>query len=258
MDWLYILITLSFIVVIAPISLGIYSQKRMRPIEKLRAVEIMSEGVLVLDTQEVVIDFNVAAQKTLARKTKRLRGQPVNKVISNWPVTLPVDRETNVEFTIGEGQSAFIYELLITPPATFNRLTGRLVILRDITERKRAEAILRYEQEMLARRSAQLSAVAEVARQASGIHTLDKLLGQTTQLISEYFGYYHAGIFLLDSAGEYAVLEAASSRGGHKMLARHHKLRVGPIVKTNNPSIPIGIVGTVATCQRRIPKLRFP
>jgi GAF domain-containing protein len=253
MDWLYILITLSFIVVIAPISLGIYSQKRMRPIEKLRAVEIMSEGVLVLDRQDAVIDFNVAARKILSLKPNQLRGQPAHNVIPNWPDSLPPDRETFVEITLGTGQSACTYDLLITPQATYNRLTGRLVILRDITERKHAGDVLRYEQEMLARRSAQLAAVTQVARQAAGIHDLDKLLDQTTQLISEYFGYYHAGIFLLDPVGDFAILEAASSRGGQKMLTRQHKLRVGSTSNGNNPPVPIGIVGTVAkTGQPRI------
>jgi GAF domain-containing protein len=46
-------------------------------------------------------------------------------------------------------------------------------------------------------------------------------------LISDQFGFYHAGLFLLDETGEYAVLRAASSSGGQRMLARGHRLRVG-------------------------------
>ena len=41
------------------------------------------------------------------------------------------------------------------------------------------------------------------------------------------FGFYHIGIFLLDTAREYAVLSAANSEGGQIMLARGHRLRVG-------------------------------
>ncbi|NIN93759.1 MAG: hypothetical protein GTO49_01955, partial [Anaerolineae bacterium] len=41
------------------------------------------------------------------------------------------------------------------------------------------------------------------------------------------FGFYHAGVFLLDDAGEYAVLRAANSEGGQRMLARGHRLKVG-------------------------------
>ncbi|MGD2148603.1 MAG: response regulator, partial [Anaerolineae bacterium] len=47
---------------------------------------------------------------------------------------------------------------------------------------------------------------------------------------------YHAGIFLVDDPGEFAVLRAASSEGGQGMLERGHRLRVGQV----------GIVGYVA------------
>ncbi|MBC7225973.1 MAG: GAF domain-containing protein [Thermoflexales bacterium] len=88
----------------------------------------------------------------------------------------------------------------------------------------------------LARRTAQLEAAAYVARSAAEIRDVDILLDETVRLISERFGFYHAGIFLVDEAGEYAVLRAASSEGGRRMLARGHRLAVGRV----------GIVGYVA------------
>jgi len=95
----------------------------------------------------------------------------------------------------------------------------------------------------LARRTSQLEAAATVARRAAEIRDLDTLLNETVRLISDRFGFYHAGIFLVDEAGEYAVLRAASSEGGQRMLARGHRLAVGKV----------GIVGTVAgTGQPRI------
>lgn len=88
----------------------------------------------------------------------------------------------------------------------------------------------------LARRTAQLEAAATVARRAAEIRDVDTLLNETVRLISDRFGFYHAGIFLVDEAGEYAVLRAASSEGGQRMLARGHRLAVGRV----------GIVGYVA------------
>jgi GAF domain-containing protein len=82
----------------------------------------------------------------------------------------------------------------------------------------------------------QLKAAAQVAREASAIHDLDRLLEDTVNLISERFGFYHAGIFLIDERNEYAIFCAASSEGGKWMLARNHKLAVGKV----------GIVGYVA------------
>jgi methyl-accepting chemotaxis protein len=78
----------------------------------------------------------------------------------------------------------------------------------------------------LEHRSVQLQAAAEVSRTAISVRDLDRLLSQVTRLISEQFGYYHTGIFLLDDAGEYAVLKAANSKGGQQMLANGHRLKV--------------------------------
>jgi GAF domain-containing protein/HAMP domain-containing protein len=81
----------------------------------------------------------------------------------------------------------------------------------------------------LARRAVQLEAAAEVARDATAIRDVDELLDETVRLISERFGFYHAGVFLVDDAHEYAVLQAASSEGGRRMLERGHKLAVGRV-----------------------------
>ncbi|MBU0705484.1 MAG: GAF domain-containing protein [Chloroflexi bacterium] len=97
--------------------------------------------------------------------------------------------------------------------------------------------------EEVQRRAVQLAAAAEVARDATAILEVDQLLDETVHLISEQFGYYHAGVFLLDEQDEYAVLQAASSEGGQRMLERGHKLKVGEV----------GIVGyTAATGEPRV------
>jgi GAF domain-containing protein len=97
------------------------------------------------------------------------------------------------------------------------------------------------------RRANQFEAVTEVARVGANIQDLEDLLPQITKLISEKFGHYHAGIFLLDEAGEYAVLRAANSEGGKKMLARRHRLLVGQtgivgyVTATGKPRIALDV-----------------
>lgn len=88
----------------------------------------------------------------------------------------------------------------------------------------------------LQRRSVQLQTASEVARDATATLDVGSLLHETVQLISERFGFYHVGIFLTDERGEYAVLGAASSEAGERLLERGHRLAVGKA----------GIVGHVA------------
>ena len=99
----------------------------------------------------------------------------------------------------------------------------------------------------LARRTAQLEAAAEVSRDVNAIHNVEQLLDETTRRISDRFGFYHAGVFLVDDAREYAVLQAASSEGGRRMLERGHKLAVGEVgivgyvTGTGNPRIALDV-----------------
>ncbi len=104
----------------------------------------------------------------------------------------------------------------------FNSMTARLRELIATLEERVAERTRALE-----KRAVQLRAAAEVGRAAASLRDLNELLGQATRLISERFGFYHVGIFLLDATGEYAVLRAANSEGGQRMLARQHRLPVG-------------------------------
>jgi GAF domain-containing protein len=77
------------------------------------------------------------------------------------------------------------------------------------------------------RHTNQLQAAIRVAQAMSAILEPDRLMGEVTRLIAEHFGYYDAGIFVIDDTGRWAELRAASSEGGRTMLARSHRLRVG-------------------------------
>jgi GAF domain-containing protein len=79
----------------------------------------------------------------------------------------------------------------------------------------------------LDRRTSQLEAASYVSRQTAAIQDPQVLLSNVVELISAQFGYYHAAIFLLDERGRYAILQAASSDGGRRMLQRGHRLEVG-------------------------------
>lgn len=95
---------------------------------------------------------------------------------------------------------------------------------RDLETRSRE---LEVANERIQRRAAQFEALAQVTQNITSIRDLQELLPRITAVISDNFNFYHVGIFLLDSFSEYAVLVAANSEGGQRMLARKHRLRVG-------------------------------
>ena len=78
-------------------------------------------------------------------------------------------------------------------------------------------------------RTRQIRTASEVARDAVAIRDVESLLNETVNLITSRFGFYHAGVFLLDRERENAVMRAASSAGGKRMIARGFNLPVGKV-----------------------------
>ena len=73
---------------------------------------------------------------------------------------------------------------------------------------------------------------AEVSRNITSILDLDVLLSSTVYIICEEYGFYYAGIFLVDEESDkedktWAVLKAGRGEAGRKMVAQGHKLEVG-------------------------------
>jgi len=97
----------------------------------------------------------------------------------------------------------------------------------------------------LAKRAEQFKTIAELNHAIASITDMQQLLDTAVRLIAARLGYDHVGIFFVDPHGEWAVLRAASSEGGQRMLARGHRLRVGRQ----------GIVGYVA--ETGLPRLAF-
>ncbi|MGB8980431.1 MAG: GAF domain-containing protein, partial [Anaerolineales bacterium] len=121
----------------------------------------------------------------------------------------------------------------------FNLMTDQLNQTLSGLENRVAERTADVERAQLQiiRRAQELQSISEISRTISSEQRLDILLPLITQLVSEKFSFYHAGIFFVDSTRRFAALQAANSEGGQRMLARGHHLEVG---KT-------GIVGHVAS-----------
>jgi GAF domain-containing protein/HAMP domain-containing protein len=109
-----------------------------------------------------------------------------------------------------------------TVAQAFNAMTRQLRELIGNLEHRVAERTAALEQ-----RSAYLQASAEVGRTAASILEADRLIQQVVDLIRERFGLYYVGLFAVDEAGEWAVLQAGTGKAGEAMLARGHRLQVG-------------------------------
>lgn len=117
----------------------------------------------------------------------------------------------------------------------FNSMTANLSDLINDLEQRVAERTTDIE-----RKTDQLRAASFIARQTAEVHDLASLLDIVVRLVSDQFGFYHTGIFLINDAGDEAVLQAASSEGGLRMIENGYSVGVGSL----------GIVGYVLSQKR--------
>lgn len=78
----------------------------------------------------------------------------------------------------------------------------------------------------LQKRTLQLQTIAQVSRAVAPILEPDRLAQEAVNLICDRFDLYHAGLFLIDQAGEWVVLRAGTGEAGAQMLAQGHRFEV--------------------------------
>jgi signal transduction histidine kinase/CheY-like chemotaxis protein len=96
--------------------------------------------------------------------------------------------------------------------AAEDKLTPAVWALSNYFEVRRQAEQLDQLNRALERRAVQLQTHADVARSVTSLLNRDELLTQIAQIIQQRFGYDHTGIFLLDEAGQMAILRSSASR----------------------------------------------
>lgn len=114
------------------------------PIARTVVFENLSDGVVVLDKENRIADMNPAAQRLLRMQERGMMiGETADALFAPWPHLLEQFRhtlQTHTEITVGTPPYVAHYDLTISPVTdTRRKITGRVVLFRDITLRRQAE-----------------------------------------------------------------------------------------------------------------------
>ena len=126
-------------------AVGKYQLLDLIPVARDILIEKMRDGVLVIDTQNRIVDMNPAAQNLLNINTNML-GRLVEDVIRKWPHYKKDSSnfsQPQTEINLG-GRSRKYVDMQVTNILDGkDRSIGRLIILHDITNLKKAQNELR-------------------------------------------------------------------------------------------------------------------
>jgi PAS domain S-box-containing protein len=143
----------AFTISIVVFTWGIFSFRlvNLAPVARDFVVEKMPDGMILLDAHGSIVDINPAVQRALGISASQAIGQRAKDVFTAWPSL--VERYENMleaqdEVVFGEGESRIWYELRMSPLVdSRDRLLGRVVTVRNITEKKQTEEALRLSEE---------------------------------------------------------------------------------------------------------------
>jgi len=120
------------------------------PLARQTVIEQLQAGMLVLDLEGRVVSLNPAAERILNAPAKQVKGKLVKELLPAYPEKRLADSgETEIELGFGEGTSLRYYMLTNSLLNDFRGLkVGRLLLLRDVTEQKRAQAQILEQQKV--------------------------------------------------------------------------------------------------------------
>ncbi len=126
---------------------------RPDPLESLLAraqqtlLDALGDAIFLLDSQRHVIYANRGAQALLSKAAPEEPWQPGRALVHYWPKLAAQIRDhvdQRAEVTLAHSGATWFYEIHLSDAPSTDRVRGaRLAVLRDVTERRRAERAVR-------------------------------------------------------------------------------------------------------------------
>lgn len=194
-------------------------------------LESIPLGILITDLNGQVIDVNPALRELLSYGNDDLVGKMFSALCTDASTS---DNQSALCYVAcGKRHGPYIAELIahsgekipveVYPGAVCDQTGNTVSAVFAVKSLSEEMKLLKN----LQRRNMHMLASSEVARAATQIHELQELLTGCVDLIRTHFGFYYAAVFLIDDAGEWATLHAATGEAGHQLLGQRHKLGVG-------------------------------
>jgi PAS domain S-box-containing protein len=125
-------------------AVAVFRYRVLEPIPTLldARIEAIGDGFLIVDRSHRLADLNRAAETIIGLERAAAAGERIERVLPDWPPD--IDGEVRQDLTLDGPGGSHVYDVRITPiRAHGGRLTGYVVLLRDVTDRRHTEAALR-------------------------------------------------------------------------------------------------------------------
>ncbi|WP_412060693.1 sensor histidine kinase [Rubrivirga sp. IMCC45206] len=230
------------------LGLARYRLLDLRPIARAALVDDLREGMLVLDARGVVVDANPALGRVLG-ETAALLGRPLHETAP--ALAHAIESAPDDTFRLDDGPDARYVDLRVSPLTDRSGLpTGRLVLLHDVTHRRRERAALHHANADLYDANAELQARNDELDAFA--HTVAHDLKNSIQGIAGYAEILRddGPDLPADTHRQFAdgVVDAAHRMGN----VVHELLLLAGVRQATVEVVPVAIAATVEGALRRL------
>ncbi len=120
------------------------------PVARDVVIQSLGDGLIVLDTQQRIVDINPAAQRALSHSGRPPIGAALSRLWPGWSALAPAAEQPTAQgdALLAVNDEQRVFEVRVSPLYNqYQEITGRLVMLHDSTERKRAAVELQRAKE---------------------------------------------------------------------------------------------------------------
>ncbi len=160
------------------------------PVARRTVIDNMGDGMFVLDLENHIVDVNPAAAAILGQEPADMIGQFMEPFLSNRPDLISQfgrKNEGDGEIVLKIDNQQQWYDLRISPLHDARKnLRGRVLVLRNITERKRVETLLAQRNQILQTLHQLSQDIASTLDLQSLLNTAAKSVAQALQVTSAY------------------------------------------------------------------------
>jgi PAS domain S-box-containing protein len=200
--------------------------------EKYRdLIEVSPDAIFVIDTDLTYVSANLAGAKLAGCTEEELIGRPLTETFSpeEWSL-LPFHMETLKKAPYRRFETEFVRRNgdIVPVEVSLTAVRGRYLqaVVRDISERKRAEEALRVSEQLARGQVEALIYSLDVLATAS---EPEKYLGRMLSTICRQLSGQSAALWLYDESAESMTLQLLADSRGTLDFQENHQLAVGPL-----------------------------
>ena len=189
----------------------------------------MSDPILVMDADNHLIDLNPAAEILLGSKAGDLMGKTIHILFPEFRTMWENQSQTSGEIILTHIKKPLTFDYRISVIRDWQgQMISKMMVLRDITARKQADAELRMFRDAERSFSQHLTKLIQVTQTLSISSSLDELCRQAVEMGRNILGFDRLAIWFITEDMEYMLGTFGTSIEGHTTDERGARHPISP------------------------------